>query len=965
MEDKSQVVFACRDIAMVCDVAQARASGFADWQAYSVFSENPEAWAQIYAFPRGSGQVVCEAPVLVPTIIDDVDGCGDGIILINWSTPEGEFVCTARVFVNSASQFNPWEIKWPKHYDGEVEYGVQRECELWRDEDGDPVLDARTREQQYRIVEYWANIPMGDNFDCSAEDGLDAPVWCTADCSLIQSNFEDEELSATDACKKIIRRWTVVDWCTWDPNGFGNPDDTNDTNADQFQAVDDEWLDVLPDGAPGTWLTDYRYRFSGVTVNYDEFERVHGNGFGNAQLIINQECETCPKPGGVNDNAADNVYFRYTNVNVDGYYTFDQVIKIVDNDAPEIDVPATVTVYITDGAQTKDDDTDNCVGAEAVPASVSDVCGDDELSGDGITWWVRVWVSNAAGDRIALAAQRNFVGADIEMGSQTGGAGAYHLIEWRATDGCGNEAIEYTLVSFVDNKAPTPICIQDLSTAIMANGSVEIWAADYDNGSFDNCGDVEYFFLLDGDGNPTDDEENGILTANLLVTCEMIAEFGQGETLVLGLYVQDGSGNLDFCNITLNVNGAAEQCDLNSTAATIAGSTSTLSGDMIESAEVTLNVGARDLTSVEGQYMFTNNELSRAYDIKAEKNDDYINGVSVLDLVLIQKHVLGLERIEDPRLIIAADIDNNGRITTSDLAELRKLILGIYEELPNNSSWRFVDAAHDFDAAGAVFPFPEVLRIDNLSNSMLNEDFIGIKVGDVSGNAIANSAIASNRAAVSTLALRATDAIIAEGELVDVTVSSGDFIDVTGYQFTMELSGLEFVGATSGAIEVGEANFGVLNAKTITTAWAGTQGVSSDETLFTMTFKATANVSLSEGLTLTSSVAPARAYTTTLEELDVVLEYNSAVTPGFVLLQNTPNPFSQTTQIGFELPVAGSATLTVFDVTGKTVSVMTEAYDRGYNEITLRKSDLGTTGVLYYQLESGDFTATKKMVLID
>lgn len=332
---------------------------------------------------------------------------------------------------------------------------------------------------------------------------------------------------------------------------------------------------------------------------------------------------------------------------------------------------------------------------------------------------------------------------------------------------------------------------------------------------------------------------------------------------------------------------------------------------------------------------------------------------------MIQKHVLGLERIEDPRLIIAADIDNNARITTSDLAELRKLILGIYEELPNNSSWRFVDAAHDFDAAGAVFPFPEVLRIQNLSNSMLNEDFVGIKIGDVSGNAIANSAIATNRAATSTLALRASDASVTEGELVEVTVSSGDFIDVTGYQFTMELSGLEFVGATSGVIEVSESNFGVLNANTVTTAWAGLEGVSSDETLFTMTFKATANVSLSEALNVTSSVAAAKAYTSTLEELDVVLEYNALTAPGFVLLQNTPNPFSQTTQVGFELPVAGSATLTIFDVTGKTVSVMTETYDAGYNEITLRKSDLGTTGVLYYQLESGDFTATKKMVILE
>ena len=95
------------------------------------------------------------------------------------------------------------------------------------------------------------------------------------------------------------------------------------------------------------------------------------------------------------------------------------------------------------------------------------------------------------------------------------------------------------------------------------------------------------------------------------------------------------------------------------------------------------------------------------------------------------------------------------------------------------------------------------------------------------------------------------------------------------------------------------------------------------------------------------------------------IEFNSLAEAGFVLLQNTPNPFDEFTAIGFELPQSGSATLTIFDVTGKTVSVLTENYGAGYNEITLRKSELGTSGVLYYQLESGDFTATRKMILID
>ena len=46
--------------------------------------------------------------------------------------------------------------------------------------------------------------------------------------------------------------------------------------------------------------------------------------------------------------------------------------------------------------------------------------------------------------------------------------------------------------------------------------------------------------------------------------------------------------------------------------------------------------------------------------------------------------------------LIAADIDNSGSITTTDLLELRKLILGHYTDFPDNTSWRMMDADYTF-----------------------------------------------------------------------------------------------------------------------------------------------------------------------------------------------------------------------------------------------------------------------------
>ena len=85
----------------------------------------------------------------------------------------------------------------------------------------------------------------------------------------------------------------------------------------------------------------------------------------------------------------------------------------------------------------------------------------------------------------------------------------------------------------------------------------------------------------------------------------------------------------------------------------------------------------------------------------------------------------------------------------------------------------------------------------------------------------------------------------------------------------------------------------------------------------------------------------------------------------FELYQNQPNPFDQSTYVGFSLPKAQDAAITVFDVTGKTVKLISGSFGKGYNQILLSSDDLGKSGVLYYRLETEDRMATKKMILIE
>ncbi|MBL0101774.1 MAG: T9SS type A sorting domain-containing protein [Saprospiraceae bacterium] len=81
--------------------------------------------------------------------------------------------------------------------------------------------------------------------------------------------------------------------------------------------------------------------------------------------------------------------------------------------------------------------------------------------------------------------------------------------------------------------------------------------------------------------------------------------------------------------------------------------------------------------------------------------------------------------------------------------------------------------------------------------------------------------------------------------------------------------------------------------------------------------------------------------------------------------QNEPNPFKGQTTVSFVMPEAATATLSVYDVTGKVVTVRNIDANKGLNSEIFTREQLGATGVLYYTLKSGDFTATKKMIIIE
>ncbi len=84
----------------------------------------------------------------------------------------------------------------------------------------------------------------------------------------------------------------------------------------------------------------------------------------------------------------------------------------------------------------------------------------------------------------------------------------------------------------------------------------------------------------------------------------------------------------------------------------------------------------------------------------------------------------------------------------------------------------------------------------------------------------------------------------------------------------------------------------------------------------------------------------------------------------FYLSQNFPNPFNLSTTIKYAVPSSGNISLKVYNILGKEVAVLVNEYKYSGNyEINFNGVGLAS-GVYFYQLKSGNFTETKKLLLL-
>jgi len=339
-----------------------------------------------------------------------------------------------------------------------------------------------------------------------------------------------------------------------------------------------------------------------------------------------------------------------------------------------------------------------------------------------------------------------------------------------------------------------------------------------------------------------------------------------------------------------------------------------------------------------------NDELDLQYD------DEIYNGVNIKDLILMRNHILGLKKLSGIQEYVG-DINKDGRVSTLDLVELQRFLVGI--DTPNDMSWDFIDQFELADINGD--PAPVLVQTKG--------QFTGIKPGDVDDNAV----LSNEANQYQSVQLTYEDELWNSGQIYSIPLTIDEDHSLWGVQlkFDIDESLVEVLNVTSSVfgdeIQYAVVN-GELNLLNITQTGQA-QSVDALDALITLEVRAKANTVLSKAI----SVAPEQ-YSLFVKNADMEIFTVNTELQGMIgssileladmQLKVYPNPAVHTLNLNFsgsDLQLVDFA-FTIYDGTGKEVKTIR-------NEYNIDVSDL-SEGCYFYTITMDEMSYTDRFMIV-
>ncbi|MBT3207310.1 MAG: choice-of-anchor D domain-containing protein [Bacteroidetes bacterium] len=347
-------------------------------------------------------------------------------------------------------------------------------------------------------------------------------------------------------------------------------------------------------------------------------------------------------------------------------------------------------------------------------------------------------------------------------------------------------------------------------------------------------------------------------------------------------------------------------------------------------------------TGTDGEFVF-DQLINGNYSLTASTELPF-GGINATDALLIQRHIVYIELLDGLKLE-AADVNLSSTISSLDaLLVLR----------------RTVGYISSFDAGDWIFENPEII----INNADFTEDFAGLCLGDVN----ASNTYSSSKNLESSLTLINDRTInVSVGEYFDLPISSTNSLDLGA--FTLILS---YSGKLCEVVEISSKAEGMLYnvvENEIRIAWSNAFPIhfNENEEILSIKMLRTENTESEPRINLSYESEFADENATVLQ--GIAISVPSIKTVGlnseFSLSHNCPNPFSNITNIKYELPEFAHVKLVVQNMLGEQIAIIVnEEQQIGKYEVEFDGSSYAS-GIYLYKIyvegESNNYSETKKM----